>query len=233
MKFIYQIMKLNLKYVLLAIFIFFLFVVFSQFYSILSFPDMSWNLDKDEKIDMKPEKPVIQKFIARQDNLSRIEILFGNSKISPGANIKMQLLDENCSNVIRSKNLEVKSLDSDAAYEFKFSTIKDSKDKTYCLNLNFTPKENKGKKYARIFTVPNTSPENVYFFDFTKDQEIKNRSLAIRPAYKTESVWKDMEKLNQRMSQYKPWFLKHYYLYAIAFGFLILSIALVTILILI
>jgi len=52
------------------------------------------------------------------------------------------------------------------------------------------------------------------------------KSLAMRPAYLNHYFWQDIQELNQRISQYKPWFLKHYFLDFIGLGFLSLSLLL-------
>ena len=61
----------------------------------------------------------------------------------------------------------------------------------------------------------------------------KGKTLVMKPAYGSDSFWKNMETLNDRISQYKPWFLKHFYLDAIVILFLATSVAIVIILILV
>ena len=58
-----------------------------------------------------------------------------------------------------------------------------------------------------------------------------NESLSFRPVYRNKTLLADFVELNQRMSQYKPWFLKSVSLGGITllsigltFAFLILAI---------
>jgi len=62
-------------------------------------------------------------------------------------------------------------------------------------------------------------------------EEKKNQSLAMRPAYRNENIFQDFIELNQRISQYKPFFLKHYFLWFIIIGFIILSLTLIVMLV--
>ena len=215
------------KNIFLLLVVLFLGIIFWNFGKAWSFPDTSWPLAKGEKEKIRTE--VVQKFTASRNGLARIEILFGNSDVSPGGRFTFKLLEEDCQKSVRETDLDITSLNSDNTTDFIFSKINDSKDKTYCLAISYAQK--KGGKKAEIFIADNTLPEKKYFS--VNGEEMAGKSLPMRPAYKNANLFQDIEELNQRISQYKPWFLKHYYLYVIVFGFLILSIALVAILIII
>lgn len=219
------------------IFLLFLFgllsLIFFNFFKIFSFPDQNWIIEKENKISLDSGRPIIQKFKAARNNLSKIELLFSQSdKKKIGGKIKIQIAEETCSDILREDFVKVSSISSENTYNFLFSKIHDSKDKTFCLLLNFVPGE-ESKKTPQVFITDKMVSKNQISLITSSGEELKNQSLAMRPAYKNDNVWQDITELNKRISQYKPWFLKHYYLGFIAFSFIILSIALVVILILI
>jgi len=76
--------------------------------------------------------------------------------------------------------------------------------------------------------VPATAAIHAVRASFGQDPSM----LSMRPAYENDNWKQDISELSQRISQYKPWFLKHFYLDAIAILFIVLSVGLVTILIL-
>jgi hypothetical protein len=78
------------------------------------------------------------------------------------------------------------------------------------------------------FETQNPQATYVQFFSQKNDPSM----LSMRPAYENDNWKQDISELSQRISQYKPWFLKHFYLDAIAILFIVLSVGLVTILIL-
>lgn len=209
--------------IILALFL----LLFFRFALALSFPDIGWKIGKDDKIKMGVGSPIIQKFEAGKNNLSRIDILFGKSNTISGK-FSLEIYDENCSRLLRKKTVYFQTPNSDNTYDFAFSKIKDSKDKTYCLKLFFTPK-NKKMKTPYVFIIGNSRPENKFLFDSGEKQEYPGKSLSFRPAYKNDCWWQDFKELDRRISQYKPWFLKQHYLAAIFILAIILSVGLVVV----
>ena len=205
-----------------------LFLVFYKLSSLWSFSDPNWPLGKDEKVKIKNGTQIIQKFTADRDDLARISVLFGSSNLDKGANLDMKIYDENCSDLIRESSHFAQGIGSGNTEDFNFSKVTDSKDKTFCLNLSFKPVIN--SKSTTIFVVNNPMNQNKFLSIDGKDYS--GQSLSMRPAYKNNNLWGDLTELNQRISQYKPWFLKHYYLAAVAISFIVLSFILVAILIL-
>lgn len=194
-----------------------------------SFPDTDWILKKGEKTALESNYPLLQKFTAAKNNLSKIEILFSSSDIKPGGAILMEVLDENCSRILRKREMRATNLEAENTYAFRFSRIPDSQGKTYCLALSYSPFIENGKK-AKVF-LANTSPTGSIALIIPDGEEIENKSLAMRPGYQKNTVWENIQAINQRISQYKPWFLKHYFLYAIVSLFVLLSLLLITVLI--
>lgn len=215
------------KNILLLLLAIILIVVFGNFANQLSFPDTNWPLDKGEKVKIKTGSSVIQKFTADRDNLARINILFGNSNLDQGATLDLKVYDETCSKLVRESSYFVSGIGSDNTEDFQFSKIPDSHDKTFCLNLSFVPKV--ASKSTAIFVINNNMGQNKSLT--IEGQNFPGQSLSMRPGYKNSNPWGDLTQLNQRMSQYKPWFLKHYFLAAIAISFVVFSLLLLAVLI--
>jgi len=200
------------------IFLFFLGVilllVFGRFFSLLSFPESQIVLNKGALVKVQEGEKTTQKFTAKRDGLSGMEVLLRTPGVryEKGDQVKMEILDSNCEKTIRQGDLQPAFLNSDNLYEFRFKRIADSQEKNYCLLIS-PDKDN--SKALRVFTMGKE----------------KNQPLSVRPVYKNKYFWQNISELNQRISQYKPWFLKHYFLYLISFGFIIASIFLVMLLI--
>lgn len=220
---------LNAKNILLGIFFLFVLLILAKFLSDWSFPDTAWKISRDEKIEIKNDgQPVNQKFTANRDGLSKIEILFGSAKIK--GSIEMRILDESCEAVLRKYELKERILDSNQTYAFNFASIHNSKNKTFCLSI-LSKAEKTGSKYPAVYINEIPAPHGGSLLIPFSNEEIKNKSLSMRPAYKNASFFQNVEELNQRISQYKPFFLKHYFLSIITVLFLFLSVGLVIILI--
>lgn len=203
------------------------FIVFWRFLSLLSFPDQENILEKgDPPFKLQPTLSLTQTFVANRNNLMKIEFLMRTPGPKNGDIVKMEIKDETCSNIIRTGTLEKSFLASDNLYDFRFSKIPDSNGKMYCLKATLAPGQDDSKS-IRFFTRENQDPR------FMLNNETHDKSLSIRLAYKNDSLSQDLSELNQRISQYKPWFLKHYFLDAIVLLFTLLSITIVIILIVI
>ena len=225
--------NLTPKKILLLIVTIFLVAIFWRFAILLSFPDSSIVLQKDELIKVHPEETVTQKFTSIRDGITKVEILLRSPgiKYKNGDKMKMVLADENCDETLRQGELTHSFFDSNNLYEFRFPRVSDSANKTFCLIATFLPRKSTAKS-IRLFVVNN---ENAQYFlnNQTLKEEYKNQPLSLRPVYKNAHLWQDLDELNKRISQYKPFFLKHYYLWFIAIGFIVLSILLISILIVI
>ena len=192
-------------------------VVFWRFYSLLFFPDSSIVLQKGLGVKLNPQETLAQKFTANRNGLAKIETIMHKSgiKYENGDKVETKIADKNCQEILREGELKKSFLDSENLYEFKFSPILDSEEKEFCFIATFLPKNDKAKS-----------------LQFYRTGEEENQPYSIRPVYKNQNIFQDASELNQRISQYKPWFLKHYYLYAVSILFIILSVSLVIILIL-
>lgn len=203
-----------------------LLAIFGRFISLISFPESGGYLEKEEWVKLAPEESFRQSIISSQNNLAKAEFIIRSPGIKPPDKVKVKLADESCSAVIREGYLEPSFLDSKNLYVFWFAPIPDSVNKNYCLTAAFKP-TNSNAKSIRFFGKVDPGK---FFENITTKEKYEDRSLSIRLAYKGNFL-ENIDELNKRISQYKPWFLKHYFLYFIAFGFLILSIILVAFLI--
>ena len=129
-------------------------IVFGKFLSILYFPDSSIPLEKGDPIlELKPEIPLEQKFVADRNGLSKIEFLLRTPGPKNGEVVETEIADENCKNVLREGKFGKSFISSGNLYEFKFDRIPDSDGKTYCLKIGSE------KKKFKFFTMESKGPE--------------------------------------------------------------------------
>ncbi len=213
----------NFKIIYFALAALLLFAVVYKFSRSFSFPDTSWSLTKDDKIEINPGHPIRQVFIAGRNNLVKIRILFGKSYLKDGGEIRLSLNGENCENPIRQDSFNRKDMQPDGYYDFVFPEIEDSKNKNYCLSIDFDPGKPAYKSFY-TFTSSEFSPRAKFISIPGTGEKIESQSLSMRPAYKDDNLWQDIKELNKRISQYKPWYFKHYYLYLAEALFILLSV---------
>jgi hypothetical protein len=223
--------KLTPKKLLLAVLAIFLIAIFWRFETILYFPDSSSPLKKDALVKVHPGETITQKFTAGQNGLAKVEMLLRGPGLQyqNGDQMKMVLADQNCENKLRTGDLQPSFLASNNLYEFDFSRLPDSAGKTYCLEAAFTSQKSNAKSLQVFMTDTPSAP--FVLTNMTLNLKYPNNPLSLRPVYRS-GFWQNLSVLNQRMSQYKPFFLKHYYLWAIVTLFLALSIILTASLIL-
>lgn len=201
--------KISPKNIFLTVFAVLLLAIFFQFFSLLSFPDSNIVLTKGDTVKLQPDTSLTQKFTANRDGLAKVEFLLRTPGIVFENNdvMQMTLADENCQNPIRQGEMKESFLNSGNLYEFSFAKIENSQNKTFCVIATFKPIKASAKA-IQLFTQDGTQ-------------------LSIRQVYVNDNVWQNLSELNQRISQYKPFFLKHAFLATISILFIILSILLV------
>jgi len=210
-------MNISSKKILLIFFAIILIAVFWKFFTLLSFPDSDIVLQKGKIVKLNSGATLTQKFSASKNYLAKVEVLLHGSgvKYKDGDKVATKIADGNCQTILREGEIKDSFLETQNLHEFKFEPIVDSAGKEFCFIATFLPKNEKAKS-LQFFTM-----------------EEENQPYSIRPAYKNSSIIQDLSELNQRISQYKPWFLKHFYLYAIVILFLVTSVVIVVILILV
>lgn len=199
-------------------------VIFARFLTLLSFPDSSVALDKGELIPFPQKSVLTQTFIANRNNLEKIQFLFRTPGPKTG-DVSVEIADESCAKTIRQGTLATAFLNSNNLYEFVFDKIPDSNGKKYCLNIKTSAKG------LRLFSMPE-SERQYGLKNSTTGETFEGKTLSVRGAYVNDNLGQNLRELSQRISQYKPWFLKHYFLETIAILFVVLSVGLVVVFVL-
>lgn len=196
-------------------------IVFVNLSQRWGFPDTHFPLEKGEKIKLD-EPGATQTFLASRDGLSGVNVLFGGSNIKNGGTLSLSILDENCMTTLREEKRFITELNADNSTDFRFSRIPDSAEKVFCFKTSFLPE--KGSKKAYIFSIQNTLPDEKRSLSINGENR-PHESLALRPVYRSGSILPDLAELDQRISQYKPWFLKGSLLATVVFLSIGLSFA--------
>lgn len=231
-------MKLQsiIKILFLLLFSIFLIFIFARFFGTLSFPNVEDKLLEDGKVRLFPNRPVFQIFTAQKNGLNQIDIAIRNFNSWNSDKISFQLKDSACDETIANNEVSIFSPDYTIYTPFTFSEISDSQGRVYCAEfILLTKNENQVEELLPFIVysrAKGTSFTNSGEEELGEKKIYSGKTLVMKPAYGSGSFWKNMETLNDRISQYKPWFLKHYYLGTIAILFVVLSIGLVTVLVL-
>ncbi len=231
--------KIKMDYIFITILIIGLFLIFNSFLKQLNFPDVNYQLTKSKRVTIIPGETLQQKFISTENGLSNVKILFGGKSLAKNYFLDLILADTNCQKEIRKKTLlSGQKFSSKNLYDFKFLPIDNSENKKYCLKIVYkTIIKNPKKKEVRLFEntwkggnnglnnknnwdelvgggykIIRQSTNDAIVKDVNKKELKNNLPIVFRPSYKNPIVAKDFQQLNQRMSQYKPWFLKGWYL---------------------
>ncbi len=214
---------LNTRTALVLILTLFVIGIFFRFTSLIHFPDSQTILEKGDTQKLLVTQSLKQTFLPNRAGLSGIEFLMR----TPGPNtddvVEITIADDTCSQPLRNSMLQPSFLNSNNLYAAYFPPIEDSQDKRYCAVISYQAAES-DTRYLRFFTIENT--DSATSLSLPKGNVAKNQSLSLRLVYNNDSFWGDLKELNQRMSQYKPWFLKGLFITVIGGLFLVLSIGL-------
>ncbi len=222
----------NEKIWILALFVCGLFWIFGSFFVNLSFPDSSYNFPgKTYQVKLDSGKPVTQTFTAKENDLNQIKIVLGNSSLQLGEKIVFELADATCEKTLAQGTYHFYDMSPFIYYHFTFPALSDSLGQTYCFKVTYySPINRKGDRpYLGA-----SEGEQFLGWSYTNAGNpliYENRTLQMRPAYGTGSFFGDLEQLNNRLSQYKPGFLKGTGLTLIFSLFFIGTIALVYLLV--
>ncbi len=183
-----------------------------SFLRILAFPDATWSLDKGERVNLSPKATLFQTFTAHHDNLRQIEILFGKFTLEKSDVLILELVQGECTGlsieslVLATEDLSSRSFDSEHPYTFVFDPIRDSENQRYCFMATFgTDRVIDKNKAPRFFT--DLSKEEVPY-TLSSERDPGTDPIAIRPGYTNNSILTTFQELIDRISQYKPAFLK-------------------------
>lgn len=203
-------------------------LIFFRFSTLIAFPDMQ-TLDRDKVEKIYPGETFSQQFTAKRDNLETLQFLLRTPGLKKSDAITMKLADETCTDTLREGMLAPAFLNSDNLYRFAFPRIEDSKGKRYCLLLSFQDAGH-SSKYLQFFTTAQNDDVSL-LMDADTGMPRNDQSLSLRTVYRNATLWQDLGELNDRISQYKPWFLKDFFIGTIATLFVVLSTALIALLI--
>lgn len=203
-------------------------LIFFRFSTLIAFPDAQ-TLDRDKIEKIYPRETFSQQFTAKRDHLEAIQFLLRTPGLKKNDTITVELADETCADTLREGTLTRSFLNSDNLYRFSFPRIEDSKGAEYCLLLTFEEK-NHSSKYLQFFTTIQNDDVSL-LMDADTGVPRNDQSLSMRTVYRNATLWQDLGELNDRISQYKPWFLKDFFIGTIGILFVILSTALIALLI--
>jgi hypothetical protein len=237
--------KMKIEYILLGILAVGLVLISGGFFKKLNFADNSQQVERGQRVEIFAGDTIEQRFVSENNGFSNLKILFGNKTLKEGGSLKIVLFDENCKKSIVEKMVVGKyEFDSKYLYDFNFAKIDDSRNKKYCLKMELStkkewsllqkikgrlrPEKKQGLQKLRLFEQIDGRDKSIEGYIIkNKAGKIKSKGkgeIVFRQSYKNSTVVKDFQQLNQRMSQYKPWFLKGGYLTAIILFAIILTV---------
>jgi len=183
--------------------------IFGSFFAHLSFPDSSYNFSgKTYQEKLKSDQPVTQTFRAKENNLNQIKIIVGNSNIQPGEKIVFELADALCEKTLAQNTYRFYDIPPFIYYHFTFPPIPDSIGQIYCLKVTYSSSVDRKSDRPYIGASGGEQFRGQLYINEGNQRISENRTLQMRPAYGTGSLFGDLKQLNNRLSQYKPEFLK-------------------------
>jgi len=198
--------------ILFTLFLFWYAWITAHFLSTFAIPESGYNfLGTTKTVSLAPGKPIIQYFTARQNNLKQIRVITGKwINIQPGEFVLFELADANCETVIASKKM-TQSIRKQGTYTiFSFPIIPHSVGKQFCFRATLVAQEprTKGKPTLAATNHPDPKLNDRVLVDTNKNKIYKGQTLKLRPAYTNGNLLLDTRELLDRLSQYKPAFLK-------------------------
>lgn len=199
------------KRILFAVFLCGIVGIFWTFLASFGLGESGYNfLGKTKKVTLSPGAPVTQTFTAHENNMHQIRVVLGRADIKRGEYIEFRLLDEACQESFSTETFHSEPQLQGVYTPFSFPAIAESQDKKYCFSATYFSEENrKGEKpYLSATDVPDPIFSDRILTDTNKNKVYPSQTLFLRPAYTSESLTGDLSRLVDRLSQYKPMFLK-------------------------
>ena len=186
-----------------------LFLILFSFYNTLSFPDTSYNfLGTSGKAKLDPGKPITQVFLAKENNLDQIKIIVGNFDLMLREKIVFELADPGCETVLASQSANFLTPSPHIYYRFNFPAIPDSAGQTYCFRVTYFSPVDRGSDRPYLAISEGEQFRGQSYYNEGNGRIYENRTLQMRPAYTAGSFFGDLDRLSDRISQYKPASLK-------------------------
>lgn len=175
----------------------------------LSFPESSYNfLGKDKRVELEPGKSVTQVFTASRDGLDRIKIMIGDlDTLGFRDSIHLTLTERDCETLIATDTITWLTPEPKIYSSFDFDRIDRSAGQSYCLKVSYTA-PNRPKQRPFIAASEGSSFADTAYTDEAKGRTYEGRSLQMRPSYSHVSFRDNLRELEERLSQYKPVFMK-------------------------
>ncbi len=185
-------------------------VIFGTFFADFGLGESGYNfIGKTKKITLSPGEPVTQTFTAHDNGLYQLRIVLGNTDLQQDESIALRLLDGACRETIAT-DFRRESRKQGAYTVFSFPVLSDSRDKQYCFSATYdSPENRKGDKpYLSAIDEPDIAFADRTLTDSGKGRTYPSQSLFLRPAYTQGNTLDDIWELENRLSQYKPAFVK-------------------------
>ncbi len=202
--------------------------IFVTFFSYLSFPDSSYNfIGTTNKVKLDPGAPVTQTFTATENNLNQIKVVFGNATITKKETVVFELADAACTHPLAQNTHRPYDSSPFIYYRLSFPAIPDSLGQTYCLVVTYFSPYDRGSDRPSLGASAGEQFTGLSYTNTGNGRTYENRTLQMRPSYGSGSLYGDLGRLNDRLSQYKPGFLKGPFLTGIFALFFLGTFALV------
>lgn len=206
--------------------------IFGSFFAHLSFPDSSYNfLGTTNKVKLDSGKPVTQTFEAKEGNLNQIKIVVGNADLWLTEEIVFELADASCETTIARDTMTMFTPESHIYYHFNFPTLPDSAGQTYCFKATYFSRFDRGSDRPYLGASAGDQFSGWSYTNEGNNRTYENRTLQMRPGYSAGGFLGDLGQLNDRISQYKPEFLKGSALTLIFCAFIVGTISLLWLLV--
>ena len=216
------------KVILIVILVLLFSVIFLKFFVYLSIPKVDDLFNKGKTTKLYPSKYISQKIIAEEDNLGQIYVAFRGVDYHPKDEFTLEITDEFCQSPVRKVEANF-FLRWPSYTPIKFPRIENSAGKTYCVKFMFNPQSKRKRDLPRIYVSTGTEAEGYQYINEGEGRNsdlgvavYKNERLMIKPAY-DHGFLGNIKSLIERMSQYKPWFLKGHYLFVLIFLTIVLT----------
>lgn len=211
MKKIIELIEKHQAKILFSLFLLGIVGIFWTFLASFGLGESGYNfLGKTKKVTLAPDAPITQTFTAHENNLSQVRFVMGNVDMKNNDFLEFRLMDEACRDTVVVKKFDTKPNEQSAYTVFAFAPIINSKEKAYCFFALYTSDENrKGEKpYLAATDVSDPIFSDRTLTDTNKNKVYLSQTLFLRPVYTSGTLTSDLWSLVERLSQYKPEFLK-------------------------
>lgn len=218
-----------LSFLLVALGIFFL----ARFISIMAFSDPSLYFLEKKRVFLVEDSILQQRFITTQNNLTAIGLIIDKSSLfPPPGNLVVSLKDADCQNLLARKKINLLHTFYSRIPKMTFPTIANSENKALCFEIAYEAGEKNAREGEFINVWKSPSPQFSKTTYTDNGEVIRGYSLIFKPYYTEQTTIRSLAKLTERMSQYKPDFLKGKTLLALMIVSFVLSYAVALILLL-